>query len=58
MTPRLLASAALAALLLGGTVRAEDPLKSGPQVGAENDRRGFYPQWVTGPAAGQRRCPV
>ena len=58
MTPRLIASTALAALLLGGTLQAKDPLRSGPPVGAENDRRGFYPQWVTGPSAGQRRCPV
>jgi hypothetical protein len=56
MTPRLVVSAALAALLLGGTVRAEDPLKSGPPVGAKNNRRGFVPQFVTGP--GERRCPV
>ncbi len=58
MTSRLIASAALAALLMGGNVRAEDPLKSGPQVGAKNNRSGFLPQFVTGPLAGQRRCPV
>jgi hypothetical protein len=57
MTSRLRASA-LAVLLLGGSVLAEEPLKSGPPVGAANDRNGFYPQWLTGPAAGQRRCPV
>jgi hypothetical protein len=56
MTPRLIASAALAVLLLGGIVQAEDPLKSGPPVGAKNNRRGFLPQFVTGP--GERRCPV
>jgi hypothetical protein len=39
-------------------VQTQVPLKSGPQVGAENNRRGFFPQWVTGPSAGQRRCPV
>jgi hypothetical protein len=62
MTPRLIASAALAALLLGGDVPAQDPpkapLKSGPPVGARNDRSGFIPQVVTGPCAGQRLCPV
>jgi hypothetical protein len=58
MTPRLIASAALAAFLLGGSGRAEEPLRSGPAVGAENDRRGFVPQYVTGPLVGQRRCPV
>ncbi len=49
----------LAVALLGGSVlAADDGLKSGPQVGAGNDRRGFYPQWVSGPSAGERRCPV
>jgi hypothetical protein len=57
MTPRSLASAALAALLLGGSAPADD-LKSGPQVGADNDRRGFRPQFVAGPSAGQSLCPV
>jgi hypothetical protein len=56
MTPRLIASVAVAVLLLGGNVQAEDPLKSGPQVGAKNNRRGFVPRYVTGP--GERRCPV
>jgi hypothetical protein len=58
MSHRFIASAALAALLLGGNAQAETPLKSGPQVGAENDRRGFRPQFVAGPSAGQRLCPV
>jgi hypothetical protein len=58
VTPRLIAGAALAALLLGGSARAEDPLRSGPPVGAANDRSGFVPQYVTGPLVGQRRCPV
>jgi len=56
MTPRLIASAVLAAVLLGGHVQANNPLKSGPSVGARNDRSGFKPQFVTGP--GQPRCPV
>lgn len=58
MTPRFLACATLASLLLGGALQAENSLKSGPPVGAENDRRGFFPQWVTGPSAGKRLCPV
>jgi hypothetical protein len=58
MTARLLAGAAVAVLLLGGTVQAEDPLKSGPQVGCDNDRSGFRPQFVAGPSAGQSMCPV
>ena len=59
MTQRFIASAALAAVLFGGSVRAEGPpLKSGPQVGTENDRSGFRPQFVAGPSAGQRLCPV
>ena len=59
MPPRLIASAALAVVLFGGSVRAEaPPLKSGPQVGTENDRSGFRPQFVAGPSAGQKLCPV
>ena len=58
MTPRLIASAALAVLLLAGSGQATDPVKSGPQVGEENNRRGFRPQFITGPTAGQRLCPV
>jgi hypothetical protein len=58
MAPRLLSGAACALLMLAGSVQADGPLKSGPQVGARNDRRGFMPQWVTGPCAGQRLCPV
>jgi hypothetical protein len=58
MPPRLIAGAALAAVLLGGILQAEDPLKSGPQVGAANDRNGFHPQFVAGPSTGQSLCPV
>jgi hypothetical protein len=58
MTARLIAGAALAALLLAGATSAEELLKSGPPVGARNNRGGFYPQLVTGPGAGERRCPV
>jgi hypothetical protein len=58
MISRLVASAALAVLLSAGSVQAQGPLKSGPPVGTANDRSGFYPQYVTGPCAGQRLCPV
>ncbi len=58
MAPRFLAGAACAFLLLAGPLQADTPLRSGPQVGEGNDRRGFCPQWVTGPCAGKRLCPV
>lgn len=58
MTPRLIAGAALAVLLLAGSGSANEPLKSGPPVGAKNNRNGFYPQFVAGPGTGERRCPV
>ncbi|MBY0524407.1 MAG: hypothetical protein K2R98_13460 [Gemmataceae bacterium] len=58
MSSRLIAGAALGALLLTGTVLADDSLKSGPQVGDRNNRSGFFPKWISGPAAGERRCPV
>jgi hypothetical protein len=56
MLQRSLLSLALA--LLAGGVAAADGLKSGPQVGAENNRRGFRPNFVAGPSAGQNLCPV
>jgi hypothetical protein len=56
MTPSLIAGT-LAALLFGAAP-ARVPLKSGPPVGARNDRSGFIPQLVAGPAAGVRLCPV
>ena len=58
MTSRLIAGAALVALLFTSTGRSEEPLKSGPPVGARNNRGGFYPQFVAGPGTGERRCPV
>jgi hypothetical protein len=58
MTPSFFASAALAAVLFAGNGVPVEVLKSGPPVGAGNNRGGFYPQLVTGPGAGQRRCPV
>ena len=48
----------LAALFLGGALLADTPVKSGPQVGADNNRSGFKPQFVAGPSAGQKLCPV
>jgi hypothetical protein len=54
----LIASTALAALLLDGHAPARVPLKSGPQVGAGNDRSGFRPEILAGPATGKRLCPV
>jgi hypothetical protein len=57
MTSRLMAAAALAVALMGGKLTAE-PLVSGPQVGCDNDRRGFRPNFVAGPSAGQNLCPV
>ena len=47
----------LAAVLFVGSVMADD-LRSGPQVGATNNRNGFFPQFVAGPSAGQSFCPV
>ena len=58
MTSRLIAIAGFATLLLAGNGSAVDPLKSGPQIGARNNRNGFYPQIVAGHLAGERRCPV
>jgi hypothetical protein len=57
MTTSLIAGVALAAML-AGPLPAEMPLKSGPPVGANNNRNGFFPQIVAGHLAGERRCPV
>jgi hypothetical protein len=57
MTTSLIAGVALAAML-AGPFPAEIQLKSGPPVGARNNRNGFYPQIVAGHLAGERRCPV
>jgi hypothetical protein len=56
MTSRLIAT--LTALLLAGNVLADEPLKSGPPVGAKNNRQGFRPQFVAGPSVGKNLCPV
>ena len=58
MNARLIASAALAVLLIAGNGFGDESLKSGPPVGARNNRGGFYPNLVTGPGAGEHRCPV
>jgi hypothetical protein len=58
MAPRSVTAAACALLMLAGPLQADSPLRSGPPVGSANDRRGFCPQWVTGPCAGKRLCPV
>ena len=58
MTRGIFASAACAFLMLTGLVHADSRLQSGPPVGARNDRTGFFPNWVTGPCAGKRLCPV
>ena len=58
MPPRLFVSPTFAVLLLTGTGLATEPLKSGPPVGATNNRSGFLPQFVAGPSAGDHLCPV
>ena len=58
MSVRLLASAVVATFLVAGFAPAWEPLRSGPQVGAKNNRNGFFPKHVAGPAAGARLCPV
>jgi hypothetical protein len=56
MSLRFVAGPVLAAVLFGSVLYAEEPLKSGPAVGARNNRSGFVPKYVSGP--GQPRCPV
>jgi hypothetical protein len=58
MTAHLIASATLSALLFAGNGPGDEFLKSGPPVGARNNRGGFFPNLVAGPGAGERRCPV
>ncbi len=57
MTARLLTVPALV-VIFGGSVRGENSLKSGPPVGASNNRSGFKPLLVAGPATGKNLCPV
>jgi hypothetical protein len=58
MNRRLLAGVACSLFLITGALVAQELLQSGPPVGAANNRRGFYPNWVAGPCAGQNLCPV
>lgn len=58
MSPRLLAGVACSVFFLAGALQASEPLRSGPPVGAPNNRSGFMPSWVTGPCAGKHLCPV
>jgi hypothetical protein len=58
MSRCVFAVASCAFLMLGGLVQADSRLQSGPPVGARNDRTGFFPNWLTGPCAGKRLCPV
>jgi hypothetical protein len=56
MRMSITAGSVLALALLVGCASAADGLKSGPQVG---DGVGvFEPLYLTGPSAGQKRCPV
>ena len=57
MHARLFACAAIVAVAFTGAALADEPLKSGPQVGARNNRGGFHPRHVTGRAAGEHVCP-
>ncbi len=45
------------AVLLAGSAVADEPLKSGPQVG-QTIPGPFNPLNVTGPAAGEKACQV
>lgn len=56
MNKRIAVQGSMVALLLVGTLLADDALKSGPQPG---DSVGVYqPLHVTGRFAGQKQCPV
>lgn len=56
MNKRIAAQGSMVALLLVGSVLADDVLKSGPQPG---DGVGVYqPLNVTGKFAGKKQCPV
>jgi hypothetical protein len=55
---RCLLTGIACSLLIAGELLAQEPLQSGPPVGARNNRNGFYPNWVAGPCAGQHLCPV
>ncbi len=53
---RFAVGASLAAAVLAGTVIAADPIKSGPQTGANLSP--FHPLNVTGSQAGKKHCLV
>ena len=55
---RFRSTLSLAVVLLATSAIVAGDLKSGPPVGAANDRSGFRPQLVTGPSAGKSLCPV
>jgi hypothetical protein len=55
---RLTAGTTFAFLMITSVAFADDAVKSGPPVGARNNRGAFFPQHITGPGAGERRCPV
>lgn len=57
MRSRTLSGAAVAAVLLVGSVVAAERLKSGPQVG-DSVRVPFHPLNVTGSQAGNKACLV
>jgi hypothetical protein len=58
MSRCLLTGVACSFLAFAGDLIAGEPLRSGPPVGAANNRSGFSPNWVTGPCSGQHLCPV
>lgn len=45
-------------VLAGNALAEMPPLRSGPPVGAKNNRSGFFPNYVAGAFTGERRCPV
>ena len=54
----MVSTVCLLVALVGGDARVNAPLRSGPPVGASNDRDGFSPKFVAGPNTGKRMCPV
>jgi hypothetical protein len=58
MNRYLFAGVAFSLFVFVGDLIAQDALRSGPPIGAPNNRRGFSPNWVTGPCADKQLCPV
>ena len=58
MNRSLLSGVACCLFVMAGDLIPQEPLRSGPPVGAPNNRRGFSPKWVTGPCADRHVCPV